>query len=132
MRCSLLRPKWRSTGRVWVTHRRTLLGWTLGQCRRGHAVIVGLTTDNQIRTNVASSFAQPRWQPCPRLRRRLPVGPTATVAPPSCARPHRLRGCLVSNGAPPRVLMKGQAGSHSTDSKLQIRPATAFRILICR
>ena len=27
MRCSLLRPKWRTTGRVWVTHRRTLLGW---------------------------------------------------------------------------------------------------------
>lgn len=27
MRCSLLRPRWRTTGRVWVTHRRTLLGW---------------------------------------------------------------------------------------------------------
>lgn len=27
MRCSLLRPKWPTTGRVWVTHRRTLLGW---------------------------------------------------------------------------------------------------------
>ena len=27
MRCSLLRPKWRTTGRVWVRHRRTLLGW---------------------------------------------------------------------------------------------------------
>jgi hypothetical protein len=27
VRCSLLRPKWRTTGRVWVTHRRTLLGW---------------------------------------------------------------------------------------------------------
>ena len=27
MRCSLPRPKWRTTGRVWVTHRRTLLGW---------------------------------------------------------------------------------------------------------
>lgn len=26
MRCSLLRPKWRTTDRVWVTHRRTLLG----------------------------------------------------------------------------------------------------------
>ena len=26
MRCSLLRPKWRTTGRVWVTHRRILLG----------------------------------------------------------------------------------------------------------
>jgi hypothetical protein len=27
VRCSQLRPKWRTTGRVWVTHRRTLLGW---------------------------------------------------------------------------------------------------------
>jgi hypothetical protein len=27
VRCSLLRPTWRTTGRVWVTHRRTLLGW---------------------------------------------------------------------------------------------------------
>lgn len=27
MRCSLLRPKWRTTGRVWVRHRRTPLGW---------------------------------------------------------------------------------------------------------
>jgi hypothetical protein len=27
VRCSLRRPKWRTTGRVWVTHRRTLLGW---------------------------------------------------------------------------------------------------------
>jgi hypothetical protein len=27
VRCSLLRRKWRTTGRVWVTHRRTLLGW---------------------------------------------------------------------------------------------------------
>ncbi len=27
MRCSLLRPKLRSTGRVWVKHRRTLLDW---------------------------------------------------------------------------------------------------------
>lgn len=35
MRCSLLRPKWRTTGRVWVTHRRTLLGWvTRTVCRR--------------------------------------------------------------------------------------------------
>lgn len=28
MRCSLLRPKWRTTGRVWVTHRRTPPGGT--------------------------------------------------------------------------------------------------------
>ena len=28
MRCSLLRPKWRTTGRVWVRRRRTLLGCT--------------------------------------------------------------------------------------------------------
>jgi hypothetical protein len=27
VRSSLLRPKWRTTGRVWVTHKRTLLGW---------------------------------------------------------------------------------------------------------
>jgi hypothetical protein len=27
VRCSLLRRKWRTTGRVWVTHRRTLLRW---------------------------------------------------------------------------------------------------------
>jgi len=27
VRCSLLRPRWRTTGRVWVRHRRTLLGW---------------------------------------------------------------------------------------------------------
>lgn len=27
MRCSLLRPRRRTTGRVWATHRRTLLGW---------------------------------------------------------------------------------------------------------
>lgn len=27
MRCSQLRPKRRTTGRVWVTRRRTLLGW---------------------------------------------------------------------------------------------------------
>jgi hypothetical protein len=27
VRCSQLRPKWRTTGRVWERHRRTLLGW---------------------------------------------------------------------------------------------------------
>ena len=37
MRCSLPRPKWRTTGPVWVTHRRTRLGVDHSDSAVGHS-----------------------------------------------------------------------------------------------
>lgn len=80
MRCSQLRPKWRTTGRVWVTHRRTLLGW-ITRTVSSAATQIGVGPKRPARSSAGGPFpALTSGQP--------PVPPLARWAEISFECPH--------------------------------------------